>query len=156
MLAVVGEEHEDLIIRTGHGGTEIAVVRGSEPDGLDAYTSASGPLALEDVKVDPEAVTNVYYTSGTTGPPKGCMVGHDYWIRFVELYLGLYGLGPEDRLLCCLQFFYNDPPWLFLTSLRAGVPLVAMRRFSVSRFWPVVLSTASPASLPWRRSRRCC
>jgi crotonobetaine/carnitine-CoA ligase len=139
VLAVVGEEHEDLITRTGHGGTEIVVVRGSEPDGLDAYSSPSGPLALEDVKVDPEAVTNVYYTSGTTGPPKGCMVGHDYWVRFVELYLGLYGLGPDDRLLCCLQFFYNDPPWLFLTSLRAGVPLVAMRRFSVSRFWPVVV-----------------
>ena len=25
-----------------------------------------------------------------------------------------------------------------MTSLRAGVPLVSMRRFSVSRFWPVV------------------
>ena len=67
------------------------------------------------------------------------MVAHDYWIRFVELYLDLYGLGPDDRLLCCLQFFYGDPPWLFLASLRAGATLVAMRRFSVSRFWPVVL-----------------
>ncbi len=138
-VAVVGEEHEDLITQAGHGDMEVVVVRGSEPDGLDSYSSPRGPLALEDVAIDPEATTNVYYTSGTTGPPKGCMVGHDYWIRFVELYLGLYGLEPDDRLLCCLQFFYNDPPWLFLTSLRAGVPLVCMRRFSVSRFWPVVI-----------------
>jgi crotonobetaine/carnitine-CoA ligase len=118
--------------------TEIVVVTGDEPDGLAAYTSDPGALSLDDVDVDPDAVTNVYYTSGTTGPPKGCMVGHDYWLRFVELYLGLYGLDRDDRLLCCLQFFYNDPPWLFLTSLRAGAPLVAMRRFSVSRFWSVV------------------
>ena len=139
VLAVVGTEHADLIGRVaGDDGPEVVVVGGEEPRGLASYQSESGPLRLDDVEVDPEAITNVYYTSGTTGPPKGCMVGHDYWIRFVELYLGLYRLGPDDRLLCCLQFFYNDPPWLFLTSLQAGVPLVAMRRFSVSRFWPVV------------------
>jgi crotonobetaine/carnitine-CoA ligase len=137
-LAIVGEEHEALIRDVGPEDLEVIVVRGAEPDGLDSHSSQSTPLPLDEVEIDPSAVTNVYYTSGTTGPPKGCMVGHDYWIRFVELYLGLYGLGPQDRILCCLQFFYNDPPWLFLTSLRAGVPLVSMRRFSVSRFWPVV------------------
>ncbi len=138
-VAVVGAEQEELIKRVSDAGqTEIVVVSGKEPDGLASYVSESGPLALDDVAVDPDAVTNVYYTSGTTGPPKGCMVGHDYWIRFVELYLGLYGLDEDDRLLCCLQFFYNDPPWLFLVSLWAGTPLVAMRRFSVSRFWSVV------------------
>ena len=47
-------------------------------------------------------------------------------------------LDPDDRLLCCLQFFYGDPPWLLLASLDAGTTLVAMRRFSVSRFWDVV------------------
>jgi carnitine-CoA ligase len=139
-LAVCGAEHEQLIRAvTNPSETEILVVDGEEPDGLARYVAESGPLRLADVAVDPDAITNVYYTSGTTGPPKGCMVAHDYWIRFVELYLGLYGLDEDDRLLCCLQFFYNDPPWLFLTSLRAGPPLVVMRRFSVSRFWSVVV-----------------
>jgi crotonobetaine/carnitine-CoA ligase len=138
-VAVVGAGHEALIRAVADAAqTEVVVVAGPEPDGLAAYGTDEAALALADVVVDRDAVTNVYYTSGTTGPPKGCMVGHDYWLRFVELYLGLYGLGANDRLLCCLQFFYNDPPWLFLTSLRAGVPLVAMRRFSVSRFWSVV------------------
>jgi carnitine-CoA ligase len=138
-LAICGADHERLIRRVvDPDGTEVVVVRGAEPNGLAHYVGESGPLRLAELSVDPDAITNVYYTSGTTGPPKGCMVAHDYWIRFVELYLGLYGLGPDDRLLCCLQFFYNDPPWLFLASLRAGAPLVTMRRFSVSRFWPVV------------------
>jgi carnitine-CoA ligase len=139
-LAICGIDHEELIRAvTDPGQTEVLVVSGAEPNGLAQYGGESGPLRLADVSVDADAITNVYYTSGTTGPPKGCMVAHDYWIRFVELYLGLYGLGEDDRLLCCLQFFYNDPPWLFLASLRAGAPLVAMRRFSVSRFWPVVV-----------------
>jgi carnitine-CoA ligase len=138
-IAVVGRDHEELIRDVSDPArTEVLVVDGDEPDGLAQYVSSTGPLALADAKVDPDAVTNVYYTSGTTGPPKGCMVGHDYWLRFVELYLGMYGLESSDRVLCCLQFFYNDPPWLFLTSLRAQTPLVAMRRFSVSRFWSVV------------------
>ncbi len=29
-------------------------------------------------------LTNIFYTSGTTGPPKGCAVGHDYWVRFAD------------------------------------------------------------------------
>jgi carnitine-CoA ligase len=139
-LAVCGADHEELIRAvTDSSETEIVLVDGEEPAGLARYVGDSGPLRLADITPDPDAITNVYYTSGTTGPPKGCMVAHDYWIRFVELYLGLYGLDEDDRLLCCLQFFYNDPPWLFLASLRAGTPLVTMRRFSVSRFWPVVV-----------------
>jgi crotonobetaine/carnitine-CoA ligase len=115
----------------------LVLVDGPEPRGLEPFTAPGSP-GIAELRVDPAALTNVYYTSGTTGPPKGCMLGHDYWIRFTGLYLDLYGMGPEDRLLCCLQFFYGDPPWQLLASLRAGTTLIAMRRFSVSRFWDVV------------------
>lgn len=118
------------------GLTEVVAIGADEPHGL-AHCQGAQPLDLDNHRVNPDAITNVYYTSGTTGPPKGCMLGHDYWLRFVDLYQRLYGLGPSDRLLCCLQFFYGDPPWLFLSSLKAGAPLIAMRRFSVSRFWNV-------------------
>jgi carnitine-CoA ligase len=139
-LAIVGPDHEELVRRVaGPELEEVVVVGDPEPEGLASYCSGAEPLSLDAVSVDPEAVTNVYYTSGTTGPPKGCTVDHAYWLRFLELYLGLYGLSPDDRLLCCLQFFYNDPPWLFLTSLHAGTSLVVMRRFSVSRYWRVVV-----------------
>jgi crotonobetaine/carnitine-CoA ligase len=87
-------------------------------------------------------MTNVYYTSGTTGPPKGCMVDHEYWLRFADLVLDTYGVTQSDRFLCCLQFFYNDPPWQLLVSLKAGTALVVMRRFSVSRYWNVVRANA--------------
>ncbi len=115
----------------------IVLVDGEEPEGLNPFQDPEAP-GIEELRVDPATATNVYYTSGTTGPPKGCIVGHDYWIRFTQLYLDCYGMGPDDRILCCLQFFYNDPSWEFLASLQAGTTLVAMRRFSVSRFWNVV------------------
>lgn len=116
---------------------DVIYVRGTEPDGLDAYAGRDGFPIMADRSLRTDGV-NVYYTSGTTGPPKGCLVSHEYWLRYVDLYLRLYGMSAEDRILCCLQFYYNDPPWQFLTSLLVGSTLVAMRRFSVSRFWQVV------------------
>jgi carnitine-CoA ligase len=114
---------------------EIVVVEGEEPSGLArCAVSWSG----EREAVASGDLTNVYYTSGTTGPPKGCMVDHSYWLRFVDLVQNLYKLDHTDRLLCCLQFFYNDPPWQLLVSLAAGTSLVVMRRFSVSKDWNVV------------------
>jgi crotonobetaine/carnitine-CoA ligase len=114
---------------------EVILVAANEPRGLPQYGGNAPPLAT--YRPDPRAVTNVYYTSGTTGPPKGCMVDHAYWLRFAGLYKELYGLKKSDRILCCLQFFYADPPWQVILSLHTGVPLVCMRRFSVSRFWSV-------------------
>jgi crotonobetaine/carnitine-CoA ligase len=140
VVAIVGDSTRSLVERLRSSCPELAhvvAVGNEEPRGLAAYAGAV-PLDLDATPVDPDAVTNVYYTSGTTGPPKGCMLAHDYWLRFVDLYQRLYGLRREDRLLCCLQFFYGDPPWQMLLSLHAGTTLVAMRRFSVSRFWNVV------------------
>jgi crotonobetaine/carnitine-CoA ligase len=116
---------------------ELLVLEGTEPSRLDRWQGAQ-PLRFAGLDVDPKAITNVYYTSGTTGPPKGCMVGHAYWRRLVRSYLGERGLGADDRILCCLKFFYNDPSWQLLSSLQVGAALVVMRKFSVSRYWDVV------------------
>jgi crotonobetaine/carnitine-CoA ligase len=140
-VAIIGEGVEALFASLASVCPDLAdviVVRGPEPRGLAVYGDPAQRLDLATADIDPAAITNVYYTSGTTGPPKGCMLAHDYWLRFADLYLRLYGLAPEDRLLCCLHFFYGDPPWQLLASLHAGSTLVVMRRFSVSRFWDVV------------------
>jgi crotonobetaine/carnitine-CoA ligase len=116
---------------------ELVKVGAGEPDGLGTYKGSSN-LDWSQLGIRPDDATNVYYTSGSTGPPKGCILDHTYWLRFVDLFLRLYGMGPEDRLLSSLQFFYGDPPWMMLASLISGGSLVAMRRFSVSRYWGVV------------------
>jgi len=140
-LVVTDDEHAPLFERLRASLPsleEVLVVSAEEPDGLAAY--AAGPVSLADMAARAETgdIANVYYTSGTTGVPKGCTVDHEYWLRFVDLFQRVYGMGPDDRLICCLQFFYNDPPWHTLLSLAAGAPLVVMRKFSVSRFWDVV------------------
>ena len=114
---------------------EVIVAADGEPGGLSAYTGPGLPGRPDEARGD---LTNIFYTSGTTGPPKGCAVGHDYWVRFADLMAELFSITAADRMICCLQFFYNDPPWMLLLALRAGTSMVAMRRFSVSRYWRVV------------------
>jgi carnitine-CoA ligase len=140
VMAIADPERETLVaaaLADCPALREVVVLRAPEPAGLDHFAGPT-PSSLDELEIDPSAPANVYYTSGTTGPPKGCVVDHRYWLRFVSLYLELYGMAPSDRMLTCLSFFYNDPSWHLLLALRAGTAFVAMRRFSVSRFWEVV------------------
>jgi carnitine-CoA ligase len=117
---------------------EIIRLHGPEPDGLSRYGADLDPVNLQARQPCGGDVVNVYYTSGTTGLPKGCMLDHGFWLRFVDVYKTIYGLAADDRLLCWFQFFYVDPPWMVLASLSVGAPLIVMRRLSISRFWTVV------------------
>jgi crotonobetaine/carnitine-CoA ligase len=140
-LIVTDAEHAGLVERLRGQCValeHVVILRGAEPDGLRDYGDDDVTLDYLAENASAHDVVNVYYTSGTTGPPKGCMVDHVYWLRFVDVFQRLYGLRPTDRMICCLQFFYNDPPWQTLLSLVARTPLVVMRRFSVSRFFDVV------------------
>jgi crotonobetaine/carnitine-CoA ligase len=82
-------------------------------------------------------ITTVFYTSGTTGPPKGCMVDHEWWLRIVDVDMRMNPVGRE-RGFCSVPFFYADPAIYVMMKLQIGGALVPMRRFSVSRYWDVI------------------
>jgi crotonobetaine/carnitine-CoA ligase len=141
VLAIVGEVSRPIIegLRAQCPGLrEIVVVNDPEPDGLGAYVGKGPRLSFDAVDVDFHDIANVYYTSGSTGVPKGCMLDHEYWARFGDVLVRLYGFDRHARTLCPLQFFYADPSWLLLVALHTGGTLIVMRKFSVSRFWEVV------------------
>jgi crotonobetaine/carnitine-CoA ligase len=141
VAAVVGEAQSPIIesVRDRAPGLrQIIKVEGEEPNGLASYEQASEPLDFTSVTCQREDIITVYYTSGTTGAPKGCMLHHGWWLRVVDLDLRLFPRGWQDRQLCCLPFYYADPAIQLLTSLASRGTLIAMRRFSVSRFWDVV------------------
>jgi crotonobetaine/carnitine-CoA ligase len=140
VIAILAEEHESLIeaLRPELPALrDVITVHGDEPSGL-AACSGTRPMRFADAVCSRKDITNVYYTSGTTGMPKGCMVDHEWWLRTVDVLLRRVPQTPSDRVLCCLQFFYADPGHLLLECLATGGTLVVMRRFSSSRFWDVV------------------
>lgn len=87
---------------------------------------------------DPDERASIHYTSGTTGLPKGCVSSHAGFARYVDLIGRLYPVSSDDTVLSPLQFCYGDSLWLFVVALRSDAEYVAMRSFSVSRFWDVV------------------
>jgi crotonobetaine/carnitine-CoA ligase len=138
VMAIIDDEHQSLIDTLKPqcpALRDVIVVGSDEPDGLLPYCSKSRPLRLRESPSQLEDITNIFYTSGTTGPPKGCLVDHHWWLRTVDVLLRRTPAGPDDRQLCCLQFFYGDPVHQLLECLHTGGALVVMRRFSVSRFW---------------------
>jgi crotonobetaine/carnitine-CoA ligase len=140
-VAIVGRTQLPIIeaVRGNAPGLDhILLVEGDEPDGLSAYENAAEPIDFATVKCQREDIITVYYTSGTTGAPKGCMLHHGWWLRVIDVDLRLFRRGWQDRQLCCLPFYYADPAIQLLTSLASRGTMVAMRRFSVSRFWEVV------------------
>jgi crotonobetaine/carnitine-CoA ligase len=141
VIAIVSIEHSDLIegLKAERPALrEIIVLREREPDGLAAYDVAAERVRLADCRVTRRDIATIHYTSGTTGMPKGCMLDHEWWLRLCDVHLRMTRHRPDDRLLCCVPFYYPDSLFLLLCLLHAGDALVVMRRFSASRFWQAV------------------
>ncbi len=116
---------------------ELICLDGPEPRGLLPAGLRGPRLDFAHADCRRDDVTTVFYTSGTTGPPKGCMVDHEWWLRIVDVDMRMNPVGRE-RGFCSVPFFYADPAIYLMMKLQIGGALVPMRRFSVSRYWDVV------------------
>lgn len=116
---------------------EVLCIDPDEPKGMLQAPDGTERFKLENASCQPEETVAVYYTSGTTGTPKGCMVNHLWWLRLVDVDLRLNPDG-RDRALCSVPFYYADPAFYVLVAFQVGGTVIVMRHFSVSRYWDVV------------------
>jgi crotonobetaine/carnitine-CoA ligase len=99
-----------------------------------ALKDASPELAPVDISEDD--LCEIMYTSGTTGPSKGVMMTHQYWIINGYGYSYPMDVKPEDRLFTCLPFFHaNAQGYSTMGALTAGASLIVVERFSATKFW---------------------
>jgi carnitine-CoA ligase len=91
---------------------------------------------LRPTEVSEEDLCEIMYTSGTTGPSKGVMMTHKYWIINGYGYSHPMDVNPQDRLFTCLPFFHaNVQGYSTMGALTAGASLIVVERFSAAKFW---------------------
>jgi len=88
-------------------------------------------IDLEPDEPLPSAVTvsnlaQVYYTSGSTGQPKGVLVTHEGWSNIITWHGRYFGLTPEDRAAQFGAVAFDACAWELWTNLAAGASVHLM------------------------------
>lgn len=140
-LAICDAERLPLLRQIRRDGLQLTCLIVADATPQDGELAWDEALAQEDeaalaLPVSPESLSNVQFTSGTTGLPKGCMLTHAYWTGLGALIAqDIVGLGPEDVMLTAQPFSYIDPQWNLAAALSSGATLVVLERFRPSQFW---------------------
>jgi HIP---CoA ligase len=94
---------------------QIVVLQGEAPDGTTAFAdfvARAGEISAEDARaradaVQPNDVSDIIFTSGTTGKPKGAMTTHAQTLRTFDAWADMVGLERGDRYLVVNPFFHT-------------------------------------------------
>jgi acyl-CoA synthetase (AMP-forming)/AMP-acid ligase II len=118
----------------------IVVLRGDAPtdtvsfaDWLDAGESVDPAEAdRRAAAVGPDDLSDIIFTSGTTGMPKGAMVTHGQSLKVYEAWTDVTGLAEGDRYLIVMPFFHTfgyKAGWM--AALMRGATIVPQAVFDV-------------------------
>lgn len=105
-----------------------------------AYTHWSVLLEAEPLPEEPpEGITQhdsaaCLYTSGTTGFPKGCILGHRYWLQLASLVLFCQGGHHPNNVLIYEPMFYMQGNGILLGALCANATVYCSARSSIKQF----------------------
>jgi crotonobetaine/carnitine-CoA ligase len=125
-------EHVELVLRRGPSVGEV-------PDlaipvaALDDHRGGDAQAPTHQAK--PSDLSFLMYTSGTTGPSKGCMVSHNYICH--------QGFQTNDSvpplqgevMYTCLPLFHMAAVDMTMSAILAHGRIAIGKRFSVSTFW---------------------
>ena len=108
------------------------------------FLASGAPVPAEAVRaraaeIGPDDLSDMLFTSGTTGNPKGAMCTHSQTLRAYAVWAAVVGLREGDRYLIVNPFFHGfgyKAGWL--ASLIVGATVLPARTLDVPRVLKVV------------------
>jgi long-chain acyl-CoA synthetase len=95
--------------------------------------------SLPDSEIDGEDEAFIFYTSGTTGHPKGVLLTHYNSLHAVaSLEEGLHQEKGKEVALIFLPIFHVNAMFSCISGFNGGVQIVLRQGFSASEFWELV------------------
>jgi acyl-CoA synthetase (AMP-forming)/AMP-acid ligase II len=91
---------------------------------------AAGGAGRATTPSDPRAAC-VTFTSGSTGVPKGVVLGHDNLLQNAQIYVEHFGLTPADRTALVLPLSFGMNKIALLAHLLVGATVLLERSFMV-------------------------
>ncbi len=105
-----------------------------------AKVLAEGDDSEPDWEGNENDFAGLFYSSGTTGRPKGAMISHRAMIAVARAIYDRMTFPENTRVLILLPLFHINPICcLSIPSLYYGASIVLRRNFSVTEFWPTIL-----------------
>lgn len=87
---------------------------------------------------DPEDIAFIFYTSGTTGNPKGVLLSNKNVVADANGINAALNTDENRKFLCFLPLFHVNAMLTCTSSLQKGHQIILRKQFSASEFWEVV------------------
>jgi crotonobetaine/carnitine-CoA ligase len=105
------------------------------PDALDFAVVAKGQAASPHAAATVDEIRSIFFTSGTTGPPKGAPLTEKMLTTCAAAAGRAADVRPADVFLLWEPVYHTSGAQMCVLALMAPVRLAIVPRFSASRFW---------------------
>lgn len=136
-IAIVADALPDVTLVLYRGELAASILPALAVAPLNAHRGSSEAAIL--IKPAPADLACIVYTSGTTGPSKGCMLSYNYMCNLARLQLRAGPATEHDITITPLPLFHMNAMCVgVLSNILVGARVAIVQRFSVSNFWPEV------------------
>jgi carnitine-CoA ligase len=119
----------------------LLICRGAPPSSVPIRSIRLETVAVDNatrpaVHIDMADRAMLMYTSGTTGPSKGCIISHGYLLNAGKALSEAQALVPHDVYWTSAPMFHMGTLGMAIGVLYTGATISIYPRFSVTGFWP--------------------